>query len=824
MIGIKDLNKTYDRRHKNANRVLRDVSLTLPDRGFVCILGPSGCGKTSFLNAVGGLDNFDSGTITVGDRTLTRSGSHEFEEVRNRSFGYIFQNYYLLEEHSAAYNIYLGLHSLDLSHEEKLDCVFDALGAVDMDRFALRRVGELSGGQQQRIAIARALARRPRVIFADEPTGNLDEANTRNICSLLRQASKESLVIMVTHEERIAKFFADRIITLDGGVISGDSESWQRTALNTELDSVIYTDGLEGCESDGEMAKLRIFSETGASPVELTVAVLSDSIVLKISDPRAISLGTKDELPIVIDGGRPELTIDVFDKPEVGGSLFSDDAPGVTKAGRGVTLPVMLREAWQLKHEKGFRRAGLKVFLCLLTVLTLLVVGDFVFLSRIDPEDFITTDSHLLFLTIDQGKKLDPEMSAADKANAFIHALNESGLDFDFVPVSSVRAQYYASVFHQLGYVPLSLPTSFSYVPVTRLDESTLISGRMPEDNYEVVLDRRVIDAMLKEDNGIIPNTIVDPSYFLGAELSLEGRNARVTVVGISDSGEMSVYVNRSVLLTVRRDGNIRAISLSEFKEMVTGERYSDMTLADDECIVNYSVAGAGYRMQIGGTFSVANFRRYRIKDAVRLPETEALVVLNDEQISELMVSGTVPYSVYLYCADKDEVRRFINKKVREDNDGTISVRVSDPYQSQYNDYSRAVEIRANARSIVTGTVLAVCLLMLWLLCRTQAEGRIRMLAVYRLLGIPKRKLHMIFLFEGVFSALTAIIPSALLTWGAVAFINSHTEAGLSIMLTWQAVAVTGVGILAYYLLTTILPLFSLLRLPPSQLAAKYDL
>lgn len=173
MIEIKNLNKTYDRKSRNANHVLHDISLTLPDVGFVCIIGASGCGKTSLLNAVGGLDSFDGGQITALETTVSKSGTREYERERDNSFSYIFQNYYLLPDHSVAYNVYLGLHALALTHKERLARVKEALGAVNMSRYSRRKVGELSGGQQQRVAIARAIARRPRVIFADEPTGSV---------------------------------------------------------------------------------------------------------------------------------------------------------------------------------------------------------------------------------------------------------------------------------------------------------------------------------------------------------------------------------------------------------------------------------------------------------------------------------------------------------------------------------------------------------------------------------------------------------------------------------------------------------------------------
>ena len=221
MIKVNDLKKTYGKGTRLREEVLHGVNFELPETGFVCILGRSGSGKTSLLNAVGGLDVYDSGSVEIDGKEISHFNTHEMERQRNKNFGYIFQNYYLLSDHSCAYNVYLGMHSLDLSEKEKLDRAGEALKKVGMLRFAKRLVGELSGGQQQRIAIARAIAKNPKVIFADEPTGNLDEESTLNICTLLKKLSKKSLVVMVTHEERLANFFADRIITIAEGNIAG---------------------------------------------------------------------------------------------------------------------------------------------------------------------------------------------------------------------------------------------------------------------------------------------------------------------------------------------------------------------------------------------------------------------------------------------------------------------------------------------------------------------------------------------------------------------------------------------------------------------------
>ena len=220
MIAVQNLNKTYDRGRRNANRVLKDVSFTLTDKGFVCILGPSGCGKTSLLNAIGGLDTFDSGTLSTDSVSVRRYGTRVYNAERNRNFGYIFQNYYLLENHSVAYNVYLGLHSLDLTHTEKLKRVRQALQAVDMERYIRRKVSDLSGGQQQRVAIARALAMQPEILCFDEPTSALDPELTGEVLRVIRGLKeKNTTMIVVTHEMEFARSVADVVIYMADGVI-----------------------------------------------------------------------------------------------------------------------------------------------------------------------------------------------------------------------------------------------------------------------------------------------------------------------------------------------------------------------------------------------------------------------------------------------------------------------------------------------------------------------------------------------------------------------------------------------------------------------------
>ena len=174
----------------DGKQVLRDIDLTVYTHDFLGVIGPNGAGKTTLLNTIGGLDTFKSGTVKVDDVVLRKYEQHKIERLRNQKFGYIFQNYYLLQDYTVAYNVKLALNVFDLTEEQKDERVDYVLEALGMYRYKKKRISQLSGGQQQRVSIERALVQSPEIILADEPTGNLDEENTLKTMSILKSISK----------------------------------------------------------------------------------------------------------------------------------------------------------------------------------------------------------------------------------------------------------------------------------------------------------------------------------------------------------------------------------------------------------------------------------------------------------------------------------------------------------------------------------------------------------------------------------------------------------------------------------------------------------
>ena len=220
LIDIKRLNKTYKTTGGVTHRALANINLRFGDKGLVFIVGKSGSGKSTLLNMLGALDRYDSGTITVGGRDLGRLGARDLDNYRNTMIGFIFQEPNLIENLSVLKNVKL---TLDLQKApDASGTAKRALASVGLADKADTNVQDLSGGQRQRVSIARAIAKDPQILLADEPTGALDSATGESITALLKEISKDRLVIVVTHDMETATKCGDRIIEIKDSKVYRD--------------------------------------------------------------------------------------------------------------------------------------------------------------------------------------------------------------------------------------------------------------------------------------------------------------------------------------------------------------------------------------------------------------------------------------------------------------------------------------------------------------------------------------------------------------------------------------------------------------------------
>jgi putative ABC transport system ATP-binding protein len=202
---------------------LADVSLDIREGEFVCVTGPSGCGKTTLLNVVAMLDAPTSGRYTLGEVEVSNASEARLTEIRKGNIGFIFQNFMLLDDLSVYENVELPLHALNVSRHKRQARVREVLELLDLQRRAKHRPLQLSGGQQQRVAIARAVVGDPKLIVADEPTGNLDSHHGEEVMDMLTTLNQQgTTVLMVTHSPAHAGR-ASRILTMLDGRLMSDS-------------------------------------------------------------------------------------------------------------------------------------------------------------------------------------------------------------------------------------------------------------------------------------------------------------------------------------------------------------------------------------------------------------------------------------------------------------------------------------------------------------------------------------------------------------------------------------------------------------------------
>lgn len=322
MLELKNIKKSY-KTGEFVQHALKGVSLTFDRNEFVCILGASGSGKTTLLNIIGGLDRYDSGDLIINNMSTKKFNDNLWDAYRNNCVGFIFQSYNLIGHLSVLENVEM---SLTLSGvKNKKEKALNALDRVGLKDHAYKKPNQLSGGQMQRVAIARAIVNNPEVILADEPTGALDTKTSKQIMELIKEISKEKLVIMVTHNPDLAKKYATRIIEVKDGEVISDSlpkEKYKdKNNIEIKKTKMSFLTALKLSFNNIRTKKGRTFLTAFAS----SIGIIGISIILSLSNgfDKQVDIYQKNTLsnfPITIS--KSTMSMDEKQMEEMMGSMM----------------------------------------------------------------------------------------------------------------------------------------------------------------------------------------------------------------------------------------------------------------------------------------------------------------------------------------------------------------------------------------------------------------------------------------------------------------------------------------------------------------------
>lgn len=226
LVSLRDVRRDYPMEGEaEAVHAVRGVSLDIAQGEYLAIVGPSGCGKSTLLNLIGAIDRPTAGRVIVGDRDLSQMSDPEATAFRLRTIGFVFQRFYLMPMLTAAENVELPMAEAGVPRADREARIRELLGYVGLGGRARHRPTQLSGGEQQRVAIARALANRPKLVLADEPTGELDARTGAEIIELFRRVHADgTTLIIVTHDEELAST-AERVVHMRDGVIVDEARA-----------------------------------------------------------------------------------------------------------------------------------------------------------------------------------------------------------------------------------------------------------------------------------------------------------------------------------------------------------------------------------------------------------------------------------------------------------------------------------------------------------------------------------------------------------------------------------------------------------------------
>ena len=816
MIKIDKVNKYFNKGKANEIHVINNTTMTLPDEGIVCLLGPSGCGKTTLLNAIGGLDSVDSGTITIDGQRITRFSSNKIDSIRNARIGYIFQNFNLLDDRTVFENVAIALRMIGIRDKTTVTArVRYCLEKVGIDQYRNKLAGSLSGGQRQRVAIARAIVKNPSIIIADEPTGNLDSNNTLEIMNIIKTISKERLVILVTHERNIAEFYSDHVAEMkDGKIIKAYSNDSSRY-LDYQLENKIYLKDMavhkDFAQDD---VKVNVYSDEERQ-ADIKVVIRGNNLYIN----------TGGMLNVVDETSNVEMVDEHYTAMDE--RYFEDNdfdytacLPSKYKAKYSPVyrLTNMISSGWKTVRSFKKLRKVLMLGFVFAAMFAFLAVSNVMGLIDLKPVDYRTTNGN--YITVSNPEKSEETLDMAAGFDGVAFVMPGNTLKSITLPMDD---------YLQTNYAQEDLTVSLVLDSV--LTEEELVAGSLPENEHEVVIDKSIIDRFLRNGTGNYVG-LDTAEEFLGRRLSVPNLDD-YRISGIANTESPSLFVDESQVMYILTNAND----------------------ADDEFSYLHENDGEEDAIKNGKVRDLDLTKNKVTIKKGRKPEKLCETIVNEVHEEEFELGKTINTKVAgrkltvvgFYASDAiDDDTYYVNAEtikadyiLRQKN---FSVFANDPsavemalenegMSSKVNDSSdRKAYVNARKDQLTSSVAVAVIIMLIsliemFLMLRSSFLSRIREVGTLRAIGLKKKDIYRMFTGEIlVITFLTAVPGIAAMYFILTQLVKvTYYIEGLYMVTPWTA-AVTFAVILLFNLLAGLIPVFATMRKTPAQILARTDI
>ena len=821
MVKIEKLNKYFNRRKPNQIHIINNVSLELGQTGLIAILGQSGSGKTTLLNTIGGLDKVNKGKIYINGKKITKRITYTIDKIRNANIGYIFQDYKLIENMTVYNNVAISLKMIGIRNKKEIKQRVDyVLQCVNMYRYRNRPAKMLSGGEKQRVAIARAIVKNPNIILADEPTGNLDSRNSLEIMNIIKTISQKRLVILVTHEEELARFYATRIIEFKNGQIEKDYENTDNKYLDYRLDNKIYLKDFKNIETfEKDNIKLNLYSNKNEN-LDIKLVTQNGNIYIK-AENKKVEVVDENSIIEFVDEHYKKIDKSIYQE-------FQFDIENNKKKPKYKSIYGIFKSLFQ-----GFKKIGNYTVIKKMLLIGYFASAMFIMYSmssifasfRIDDKDFITKNKN--YLQVNSGK-ID--------INKYLQLENQEDIDYIIPGDSLVSLKMKFDDYYQTSKNFINISGSLS--SIDELKNEDIIYGRLPENQYEVVLDRIVIDrisGVASTDgtsyyggNSVITQVgIKQVQDILDKKISIDYLKD-FTVVGIVDKGSPSIYMNKDNFINVLNNtsSNNENFTFGFINsEQNTSEKVEDYNLfLDDITLEKGRFPTNDYEVIV----NIANKDEMKLNKTIdtQINDVNLKVVGYYESKTNiqnyLVNNNTVKYSVLsnnesftIYPKNKELV---YNRLKNEEN-----LNIIDNYEYDKQQYIESQKEEVKSNLIFVGIILCISLIEIYLMMRSSFLSRIKEIGILRAIGVKRMDIYRMFIGE-IFAITSVASLTGILFMAYVLnvlanyfgiqnmYIINFTVIGLSILIVY-----------VFNLIVGLLPVAKVLRKTPASILARHD-
>ena len=816
MIKIENVNKYFNRGRRNEIHIIDNTSLELEEKGLVAILGQSGSGKTTLLNAIGGLDKVNNGKIFINGKKITGRTSYSIDKIRNLNIGYIFQDYKLIENMTVFDNIAITLKMLGIKDKEEIaKRVNYCLEAVKMYRYRNRPASMLSGGEKQRVAIARAIVKNPNIVIADEPTGNLDSKNSLEIMNIIKAISKEKLVILVTHEVELAKFYATRIVELQDGKVIKDYSNDSEDDLEYRIDNKIYLQDIKNKESiERNKINIDVYSDDDIVDLKVKLVIKNGNIFIQAENNKIEVVSPNSGIELVDDHYK-KIDKSIYEK-------YNFNIDSITDKKHKPKYSSIYSIAKSIKY--GFNRIINYSILKKILLFGFFLSSLFVVYSvcniagalDIRESDYIKIDKNYLQVDI-----------ASVKVDDYLKYENEE--DIDYLIPGNTEANFKIKMDNYYQLSNYSFELSGSLVDINKINQNDIVKGRMPQKPYELVIDKKVADDLLKDDLSMIKGMgIKSTDELLNRVVTIEGMDD-FTIVGFVDKLSGSIYVDKSLFINILNNmtsSDMFGFIMEDNSEENTGTAVKDYNLyLDDIKITKGRFPTNDYEVILNKSNSEEVKLNKQIKAEVNGKQLTVVGFYESKTNKQdyLVSNNTVKYNVIsnnngftIYPKDKAKV---FNKFQNEHK-----LNIIDRYEKDKSEYINEKKEQIRSAVIFAAIILAISLIEIYLMIRSSFLSRIKEIGVYRAIGVKKKDIYRMFLGEIISITTIANLPGVALMTYILYQISKIPYVDRMFVVNFNTIGICVILLFLFNISVGLLPLFKVIRKTPASILARNDI